>query len=184
MSSEKYSQIIQRALAGQQAAYTELLNTYWNDIYRFLSQKCHYDYEAEDLTIKTFARAFDKLTLYDSKYAFKSWLMTIAVNLYVDYMRSQQKNIETLNVSKDNIHRIADETESAEDRLIREQQLETLLTHVKTLKPHYRKVIQLRYFQEYSIRETALELGETESNVKVKLLRARKLLSEKIKQRD
>ena len=183
MSSKNPKEIIKKALDGQQSAFTELLNLYWNDINNFLSKKCKYDYEAEDLTIKTFARAFDKLDLYDPKYSFKTWLITIANNLYVDFLRSQQKTIETLNVSKDKVQRIVDDSESSEDRLIREQQLDTLLTHLKTLKPHYRKVIQLRYFQEYSIRDIALEIGESTTNVKVKLLRARKLLSEKINQK-
>ena len=64
------------------------------------------------------------------------------------------------------------------DDLIRKQRLETLLNNIKTLKPHYREVIQLKYLQELSIKQMAKKLNSSESTVKVKLMRARKLLGE------
>ena len=72
---------------------------------------------------------------------------------------------------------ILDETPSAEDQLIIEQNLKTLLRFLKKLKPAYREVIDLRYFQEQSHAEIAEQLGEPVNNVKVKLLRAKKLLA-------
>ena len=48
------------------------------------------------------------------------------------------------------------------------------------LKPHYAQIINLRYFQELTYKEIALEIGEPLNNVKVKILRARKLLAELI----
>jgi RNA polymerase sigma-70 factor (ECF subfamily) len=65
-----------------------------------------------------------------------------------------------------------------EDRLITEQNLANLLHHIKALKPHYQQVINLRYFNELSYADIARELGEPINNVKVKLLRAKKLLAE------
>ena len=67
---------------------------------------------------------------------------------------------------------------SPEDKLIKEQNLANLLRDIKKLKPKYQEVIQLRFFQEMSYKEIATQLGEPISNVKVKLLRAKKLLSE------
>ncbi|MDB2394445.1 sigma-70 family RNA polymerase sigma factor, partial [Flavobacteriaceae bacterium] len=56
--------------------------------------------------------------------------------------------------------------------------LETLLNTIKNLKPRYREVIQLKYLQELSIKQMAEKLNSSESTVKVKLMRARKLLAE------
>ena len=165
---------------GNQSAYKDLLNLYWADIFRFLNAKCSNDYEAEDITIKAFSRAFDKITLYNENYSFKNWLLTISSNLHVDHLRSQNKNIEAVDIDKEKIIRIVDIEPTAEDKLIQEQHLDALLKYIKQLKPHYREVINLRYFQEYSYKEIAEELGESLSSVKVKLLRARKLLSELI----
>ncbi|MBT7243632.1 MAG: RNA polymerase subunit sigma-70, partial [Flavobacteriaceae bacterium] len=52
----------------------------------------------------------------------------------------------------------------------------------KQLKPHYQDVINLRYFQEMSYLEISKKLNEPLNNVKVRLLRARKLLAEIIKE--
>jgi RNA polymerase sigma-70 factor (ECF subfamily) len=73
---------------------------------------------------------------------------------------------------------VADSSPSAEDELITEQNLSQLLQYIKELKPHYQEVIQLRYFQEMSYQEIAEQLSEPLSNVKIKLLRAKKLLAE------
>jgi RNA polymerase sigma-70 factor (ECF subfamily) len=73
---------------------------------------------------------------------------------------------------------VLDDAPSAEDRLITEQNLASLLDHIKKLKPHYQEVINLRYFREMSYADIARELGEPINNVKVKLLRAKKLLAE------
>lgn len=182
MQKKELHKIIEKAKTGNQTAYKDLLNLYWADVFRFLSAKCSNDYEAEDITIKTFSRAFDKLSLYDSKYSFRNWLLTISSNLHVDYLRSQNKNIEAIDIEKEGVVRIADIEPTAEDKLIQEQHLDALLKYIKQLKPHYREVINLRYFQEYSYKEIAEELEESLSSVKVKLLRARKLLYELINQ--
>jgi len=181
MSELKTQHIISEAKKGSQSAYKDLLNQYWADVFRFLMAKCSNDYEAEDITIKTFSRAFDKLDLYDSKYSFKNWLLTIASNLYVDYLRAENKKIDAVDITKEKISGIVDIEPSAEDKLIQKQNLEALLKYIKQLKPHYREVINLRYFQEYSYKEIAEELDESLSSIKVKLLRARKLLFELIK---
>ena len=74
-----------------------------------------------------------------------------------------------------------DDAPSVEDQLITEQNLATLLEHIKKLKPHYQEVINLRYFNELSYADIAKELNEPMNNIKVKLLRAKKLLSEAIR---
>ncbi|HQF49110.1 MAG TPA: sigma-70 family RNA polymerase sigma factor, partial [Flavobacterium alvei] len=63
------------------------------------------------------------------------------------------------------------------------QNLSQLLQFIKELKPHYQEVIQLRYFQEMSYQEIANKIDEPLNNVKIKLLRAKKLLAEIIQER-
>lgn len=183
MTKEKIQIIIEKAKSDSQSAYTDLLNIYWGDLYRFLISKCHNDCEAEDLTIKTFSKAFEKLEQYNPKYSFKNWLLTIASNLHIDHIRSHKKSLAEVTIEQEQIGIIADISPTAEDILIQEQHLATLLKMIKQLKPNYREVINLRYFQEYSYKEIAEELDESLSSVKVKLLRARKLLSELIQRK-
>lgn len=86
--------------------------------------------------------------------------------------------IEITDADDQQAYNIADTTLSAEDALINEQNLSRLLLCIKELKPHYQEVIQLRYFQEMTYQEIASKIDEPLSNVKVKLLRAKKLLAE------
>ena len=53
--------IVDEARLGKESAFKKLLNTYWSDIYRFQFAKTNNENEAEDITIKTFAKAFDKI---------------------------------------------------------------------------------------------------------------------------
>ena len=76
------------------------------------------------------------------------------------------------------MYRIQDEAPSPEDKLITEQNLAELLKDIKKLKPHYQQVINLRYFQELSYIEISKEIDAPINNVKIKLLRAKKLLAE------
>tara|TARA_B100000809_G_scaffold266900_1_gene332729 strand:+ start:21458 stop:22018 length:561 start_codon:yes stop_codon:yes gene_type:complete len=172
---------ITNAKLGEQAAFKALLNHYWNDIYHFQISKTNNENKAEDITIQTFSKAFDKIESYNDSFNFKTWLLSISKNLHIDEMRKTKKETVSLINDLDPSYEITDEAPSPEDQLIIEQNLAQLLTYIKQLKPNYQQVINLRYFQELSYKEIALNLEEPINNVKVKLLRAKKLLSEIIK---
>lgn len=170
--------IINKAKAGSQIAFSTLLDTFWNDVYGFQLKRTENENDAEDITVQTFSKAFDKLDTYKEEYEFKTWLITISKNIHVDLLRKRQKNVLDSRGNNEAIKKVLDDAPSAEDRLITEQNLATLLQHIKQLKPHYQQVINLRYFNELSYNAIATEINEPINNVKVKLLRAKKLLAE------
>lgn len=172
--------IIQKALAGNQIAFSTLLDTFWNDVYGFQLKRTENENDAEDITIQTFSKAFDKLHTYDLSYGFKTWLFTISKNIHLDLVRKRKRNMET-GGNQEAVKKLLDDAPSAEDQLINEQNLANLLQHLKKLKPHYQEIINLRYFKEMSYAEIAKTLNEPVNNIKVKLLRAKKLLAEVIK---
>lgn len=178
-------QQIENAKKGKQVAFNYLLDRFWNDLYGFQLKRTQNEYDAEDITIQTFSRAFDKIDTFDPKYNFKTWLFTISKNIHVDLIRRKKASIRsrTTDADDDRVHKIADDAPSIEDSLITEQNLAQLLRDVKKLKPHYQEVINLRYFQEMSYKEIAETLQEPMNNVKVKLLRAKKLLAQIIENR-
>ena len=174
------SAYIKGAKQGEDSAFTYLLNLYWKDIYRFLYSRTNNENEAEDLTIRTFAKAFDKISSYDESYQFKTWVLSISSNLLIDQLRKPKTETVSMENESSEIYSIRDEEPSPVDQLIIEQNLAELLALIKELKPHYQKIINLRFFQEMSYKEMASELNEPMSNIKVKLLRAKKLLAELI----
>ena len=174
---------IRNAKHGKQSSFNYLLDTYWNDIYHFQLQRTKNEYEAEDISIQSFSRAFDKIDTFKEEYNFKTWLIQISKNIHIDLLRKKNASIRarTTREEDEQVYKIADDTPSVEDQLITEQNLAELLKLIKQLKPHYQEVINLRYFQELSYREIADVLAEPINNVKVKLLRAKKLLAEIIR---
>lgn len=173
-------QAIQRAKNNEQKAFNFLLNSFWDDVYGFQLKRIQNENDAEDVTIQTFSRAFDKIETYNNDYTFKTWLITISKNIHVDIIRKEKRSISMVTPSddEDSVFQIQDESPSAEDKLITEQNLAKLLRDIKRLKPRYQEVINLRYFQELSYKEISSTLDEPINNVKVKLLRAKKLLAE------
>ncbi|GGD26229.1 RNA polymerase sigma factor [Hyunsoonleella pacifica] len=172
---------ISRAKNNDQKAFNFLLDLYWDSVYGFQLKRVQNENDAEDITIQTFSRAFDRIDTFNAKYKFKTWLITISKNIHIDLVRKEKNSIEHV-ISKDDskAYQILDESPTVEDKLITEQNLANLLRDIKKLKPHYQKVINLRYFQELSYKEISKELDEPINNVKVKLLRAKKLLAEVI----
>jgi RNA polymerase sigma factor (sigma-70 family) len=173
--------IINKAKIGSQIAFSNLLDTFWNDVYGFQLKRTENENDAEDITIQTFSKAFDKINTFDDSYEFKTWLITISKNIHVDLIRKRKRNVLEAGSHNEAITKALDDAPTAEDNLIIEQNLATLLENIKKLKPHYQKVINLRYFNELSYAAIATELDEPINNVKVKLLRAKKLLAEIIK---
>lgn len=169
---------INKAKQNDQIAFNFLLDTFWNDVYSFQLMRTQNENDAEDITIQTFSKAFDKIDTYDENYKFKTWLITISKNIHIDLVRKQKKTIQnTSKDSEDNYLEIIDDSPTPEDKIITEQNLAKLLKDIKKLKPHYQQVINLRYFQELSYKEISEKLNEPINNVKVKLLRAKKLLA-------
>lgn len=176
---------IHKAQAGDQVAFTFLLDHYWNEVYGFMLKRTENETDSEDIVIETFAKAFDKIATYNPEYNFNTWLIAIAKNVHIDLLRKKKSSlfIDITDDEDDKAYNIADSSLSGEDELIKQQNLSSLLQCIKQLKPHYQEVIQMRFFQELSYQEIADQLQEPLSNVKVKVLRAKKLLSEIIRRR-
>ena len=176
---------IEEAKTGDQIAFTFLLDHYWNEVYGFMLRRTENETDAEDITIETFSKAFDKIGMYNTDFQFNTWLIAIAKNVHIDLLRKKKSNlfVEITDEEDQQAYNIADSSPSAEDELITEQNLSRLLQFIKELKPHYQEVIQLRYFQEMSYQEISEHLNEPLSNVKIKLLRSKKLLAEIIQQK-
>jgi RNA polymerase sigma-70 factor (ECF subfamily) len=65
--------------------------------------------------------------------------------------------------------------------MIENQNLELILTHIKSLKKEYRVILNLRYFEDLSYKEIEEKLNESASTVRVKIFRAKKMLASLLK---
>ena len=172
------SDLVYAAKQEDQHAFRQLLDLHWNELYGFMIKRTENENDAEDLCLQAFSKAFDKIETYNDEFTFSTWLTSIAKNLHVDLIRKEKTRLhQSTDVDEVGLD-VIDKTLGPEDQLIRSQNLDKLLQQVRSLKPIYRDVIQLRFFQELSHKEMATQLGLSLSNVKVRLLRAKKLLAE------
>ena len=173
---------INLAKENNQNAFSFLLNFYWDDVYKFQLKRTNNEINAEDITIESFAKAFEKINTYNQKFVFKTWLITISKNLHIDQLRKNKNNFD-LNQLNENIQ-IKESSPSPEDNLINEQKLKSLKSKINKLKPHYKEVIELKCFNELSYKEISIKLNQPINNIKVKVLRAKKFLFQLISEND
>lgn len=167
---------------GDQKAYADLMGFYKDAIYFLLLKMTNNADDADDLTIEAFGKAFKKLNQYTPDYAFSTWLFKIASNNCIDYIR--RKKVEFLSINKtfvddegtDMSQTLPSHTPDPEEKLIERQKIMMMREVVEKLKPNYRRLVQLRYFDEYSYEEIAKEMDIPIGTVKAQLFRAREFL--------
>jgi RNA polymerase sigma-70 factor (ECF subfamily) len=167
---------------GDQKAYADLMHFYKDTIYFMLLKMTNNADDADDLTIEAFGKAFKKLDQYTPDYAFSTWLFKIASNNCIDFIRKKKKELLSLgkNISGDDNSELAQSIPSPtldpEEKFIEKQKIKMMRTVVEKLKPHYRRLVELRYFEELSYEEIAEEMNLPLGTVKAQLFRAREFL--------
>lgn len=162
-----------------QKSQTKLINHFWVDVFSFVMKKVQDENVADEITVSVFSKVLAKLDLYDPNFQFKTWILTIAQNTVIDYWRKKNRENED---STDNFDDFKNQfARSPEELLISEEDQKQILTIIESLDFNYQEIIKLRFFEEKSIKEIADELGLTIANTKVRIMRAKKVLSELLK---
>ena len=181
--------LVQRAIEdGDQQAYADLMKNYRDSLYFMLLKMTNNPHDAEDLTIEAFGKAFKKLHQYTPDYAFSTWLFKIASNNCIDFIRKKKKytfsmdqNFDEDETGTELANKIPANTLDHEEELVKKQKIKLMHEVVEKLKPHYRTLIELRYFKEFSYDEIAQELNLPLGTVKAQLFRAREFLYQILK---
>lgn len=175
--------LVKLAVEGNnQAAYAELLDRYKDSVYFLLLKMVNSKDDAEDLTIEAFGKAFKNIGQYTPNFAFSTWLFRIATNNCIDFIR--KKRATTISLDKNFMNEdgnsmvidVRSDGPNPEENLIRKQKGALMRSMVDKLKPRYRILIELRYFQELSYEEIAEQLDLPIGTVKAQLFRSREFL--------
>lgn len=172
--------LVEQAKSGNEKAFASLMNRYRDSIYFMLLKMVNNPYDAEDLTIEAFGKAFRNIESYTSKFAFSTWLFKIATNNCVDFIRKKKVSPTPLDYLQDSLDNVTVNIQSdlpdPEEALINHQKIAALKVIVSQLKPRYKALIELRYYKEYSYEEISSELNLPIGTVKAQLYRAKTLL--------
>ena len=164
---------IQKVLDGKTSSFTHLVNKYKDLVftvsYRILRQ--HED--AEDAAQVSFIKAFNNLHTFNGTSKFSTWLYTIAYRTAIS--KSKLKKIETVNEDF-HIEIASDDSFPQLEELKEQEQQYYVKLAINELPEIESVIITLFYMDESTIQEIVEITGLSESNVKVKLHRARKRL--------
>lgn len=181
---EDFELIDKAVIDKDQQAYATLMKRYKKAVYFMILKMIRDADDAEDLTMEAFAKAFRNLHKFKKDYTFSTWLFRIATNNTIDFIRKKKLKTMSLNTTMNddsgnsvNID-VEDDDNNPQDEFIKSQRIEMVRIFVDKLPAKYRKLVQLRYFDELSYEEIAQELEKPLGTVKAQLHRSRELLYE------
>lgn len=182
MDNQQLLFLIQDAKQKNPKAQTQLINLFWVDVFSFVLTKVRDENDADELTVSIFSKVLGKLDMFDPHFQFKTWVLTIAQNTIIDFWRKKFRENES---SSDNLHEQHNEfAKSPEELLISEEDQDKILKIVAGMDSNYQDIIKLRFFEEKSIKEISEELGLSVSNTKVRIMRAKKVLAQLLKENE
>ena len=184
------SKLVQRAKAGDVDAFEHLTSRYEQRVYSLVWRMLRQEQDAEDVTQQTFLSALENLHGFRGEASFSTWLLRIATHAALKVIRKRQGlatvSLEEATESPEegglvpHPDYIADWRQSPEE-LVQKNETQRLLDEaLAQLDEKHRLVFLLRDVEGMSIKETAASLGLSEANVKVRLLRARLQLRERL----
>lgn len=163
-------QLIERIRAeGKNELYAILYNRYFPKVkdkcYSFLKNKSR----AEEFANDILSKVFEKLSSYQGKSMFSSWLYSISYNMIIDYLR-KKKQLHYPSWNQDNeLPEIIDESMTE----LNELSYDKLMEVFEKIHPEEKALLFMKYQDNLSLRQIASSLAISEDAVKMRLKRAR-----------
>ena len=180
--------VIQKALAGDQRAFTEILNRYRGSIYHLIFKMVHNKEETEDLVQEAFIKAFSSLETFNEEFAFSTWLYKIAINNCIDHFR--KKRLKTFSIdnpieSKNGFiqREFSDTSYLPDNPLLSKEKSRLIEDAIANLPEKYRISIVLRHSEDKSYEEISQILRIPLGTVKARIFRAREMLKKQLKEK-
>ena len=154
------------------ARFADLYEEHFDRVYAYVARRVRQRQQAEDVTSEVFQQALANLARFEWRgVPFSAWLFRIAANAIADGARREARESGTP---------APERGEDPEPALERTDELARLYRRVRELLPDQRRVIEMRFAEDKSIREIAAELRRSEGAVKQLLLRALQSLRESV----
>jgi|SRR3989344_3254379 len=156
--------------SGDEKALEILFGRYFKQVYRFAHSYSKNSEDAEDITQKTFLKAWRNLKKFDQSKNFKTWIFSIAKNSAIDFLRKKKEILfsELENTDGENMiaETLADTTLLPTELSEKTEKFYGLALAVGKLPQKYGEIISLRYGADLSFSEIARFLGEKLNTVR------------------
>jgi RNA polymerase sigma-70 factor, ECF subfamily len=190
MTESNDIELLRRAKAGELEAFEALVARHERRIYSLAMRIVRHEQDAEDVTQQAFMSAIEHLDQFREEASFATWISRIATHAALKVLR-KRKGADTVSLdagsdAQDSYSSvplpvfIADWRQSPEQLVWQNETRRMLDEALEQLDEKHRLIFLLRDVEGLSVRETATALGLSEANVKVRLLRARLQLRERL----
>lgn len=173
--------LLQRIKKGDEQAYIQLVTPYRERLFRKAVSMVKDADDAEDIVQDTMISGYKSIANFRAESGVYTWLYRIVVNKSKDLLtkkkRTREKPLEENGESN-----YLDERMGYEKKLELSQESEYLIKKINELDPLYLQIIKLRYFQDLSYSEIALEIGSNVGTVKSRLFKAKESLKQALLQ--
>ena len=172
-------ELIRRTLAGDNNAFSELVEKYQKQVHALAWRKIGDFHTAEDITQDTFLKAYQRLHTLKEPHRFAGWLYVIATRRCLALFRQkrlQTQVIENIDTPVSNKDAYSQHIAEEQAKTIVKEQQEVVKKLLATLKESDRTVITLHYFGEMTCEQMSEFLGVSANTIKSRLRRARNRL--------
>ena len=178
------SHLIAKALAGDQASYTKLVDRYQGRLISAIRTKVACSGIADDIVQDAFVRAFNSLHAFRSDSSFYTWLYRIALNSRRYYMRNRHR-VSSLDETYETCQPVGrssciDAVEGPLACLERTEDCHAVNLAMQRLDAHHREILRLREFEGFDYRRIAEALHLTMGTVRSRISRARSQLRKEL----
>lgn len=175
-------EIITKIISGNADLFAILTQRYNQQLFRVVRGYLRNEQDVKDVLQSAYLKAFKNLKQFRGDARFSTWLIRIAINEALKKLK-KKKNISDLKDVTN--HRNSDQIEARnfstpETKMIQNDMNKHLEKAIDTLPPKYRSVLIMREIEQLSTEETAETMEISRTNVKVRLHRAKKMLSEEL----
>ena len=177
MNARADSALVADCLGGDNSAFETLVRRYHSPIYNLALRMLKDPDDASDVTQTVFVKAYEKLSTYDSRHQFFSWVYRIAVNESINQSKRAKRHEEY----ESGVTAVFKRTPSDEYRV--DELADEIGQAILMLKVDYRMVIVLKHYHDFSYQEMSEILAIPEKTVKSRLFTARQQLKEILQRR-
>jgi len=174
------TELIEQTLAGNQAAYTDLVKRHQRFVFTLAMRFAKSREDAEEIAQDCFIKAYRSLASFQGTAKFSTWLYSIVYTTAMTFLR--KKRVDTDSIDDENTFLQVESQSSAYDANNAENRSRSFYLNqaIAQLLPDDVAIITMFYKGEQSLDEIAQAMGMEANTVKVKLFRARQRLKEKL----
>ena len=173
-------EIIKKAQAGYESAFSILFNKYKGFVENLLFKYIKDKDEAKEITNVVFLKVYNKLSKFKAYDSFGGWLRILTIRTAIDYLREMENKSNVLGEADG---RLPSDTlsGSSEDDIVNRLTYDYLVAEFNKFPETTRKVFELFYVNNMTVDDISRALGSPKGTIKSTLSRTRRKLKNKLK---